>query len=150
MWFPRLAKLQDKLFWTQFLFGTKIKSTYKKVLPNTRILDLSVKEGSQHPILVLGPTQKWFNLPPLFFEQDLCPRSLRGFLASVKNYISELSKIFREFWIMYFFIYSIPFSKLSVHQRTEQRETGSFPVFSSAAQYSIIKGIELGEVTCNM
>ena len=49
---------------------------------------------------------------------------------------------------MCFFIYSIPFSKLSVHQRTEQRETGSFPVFSSAAQYSIIKGIELGEVTC--
>ena len=69
MWFLRLAKSQQKLFGTLFLFGTKIKSTYKKVLPNTRILDLSVKQEFQHPIQVLGPTQKWDDFPPTFYEQ---------------------------------------------------------------------------------
>ena len=68
MWFLRLAKSWHKLFRTQFLFGTKIKSTYKNVLRNTKILDLSVKRGSQHPIYVLGPRQKWVDLPPTFFE----------------------------------------------------------------------------------
>ena len=67
MWFLRLAKAGHKLFWTQFLFGTKIKSTYKNVLQNTKILDLSVKRGSQCPIPVLGPRQKWVDFPPTFF-----------------------------------------------------------------------------------
>ena len=68
MWFLRLAKSLHKLFRTQFLFGTKIKSTYKNVLRNTKILDLSVKRGSQRPIYVLGPRQKWVDLPPTFFK----------------------------------------------------------------------------------
>ena len=68
MWFLRLAKSRHKLLRTQFLFGTKIKSTYKNVLRNTKILDLSVKRGSQRPIYVLGPRQKWVDLPPTFFE----------------------------------------------------------------------------------
>ena len=45
MWFLRLAKSLHKLFRTQFLFGTKIKSTYENILQNTKILDLSVKRG---------------------------------------------------------------------------------------------------------
>ena len=57
MWFLRLAKSRRKLFWTQFLFGTEIKSTFKNVLPNTWILDLSVKWRSQQPISVLSPRQ---------------------------------------------------------------------------------------------
>ena len=68
MWFPRLAKSLHKFFQTQFLFGTKIKSTYKNVLGNTKILDLSVKRESQRPIPVLGPRQKWVDFPPTFFE----------------------------------------------------------------------------------
>ena len=68
MWFLRLAKLLHKLFWTQFLFGSKIKSTYKNALENTEILDMSVKRGSQRPIKLLGPRQKWVDLPPTFFE----------------------------------------------------------------------------------
>ena len=68
MWFLRLAKSRHKLFRTQFLFGTKIKSTYKSILWNTKILDLSVKRGSQRPFQVSGPRQKWVDLPPTFFE----------------------------------------------------------------------------------
>ena len=68
MWFLRLAKSRHKLFRTQFLFGTKIKNTYKNILQNTKILDLSVKRGSQRPYQVSGPRQKWVDLPPTFFE----------------------------------------------------------------------------------
>ena len=68
MWFLRLAKSRYELFRAQFLLGTKIKSTYKNVLQNTNILDLSVKLGSQCPIHALGPRQKWANLPPTFLE----------------------------------------------------------------------------------
>ena len=68
MWFLRLAKSLHKLFRTQFLFGTKIKSTYINILQNTKILDLSEKRGSQRPIPDLGPRQKWVNFPPTFFE----------------------------------------------------------------------------------
>ena len=68
MWFLRLAKSRHKLFRTQFLFGTKIKSTYENLLRNTKILDLSEKRGSQRPIPDLGPRQKWVNFPPTFFE----------------------------------------------------------------------------------
>ena len=68
MWFLKPAKSRHKLFRTQFLFDTKIKSTYKTVLRNTKILDLRVKQGSQRPILVLGPRQKCVDLPPTFFE----------------------------------------------------------------------------------
>ena len=68
MWFLRLAKSLHKLFRTQFLFSTKIKSTFKNILQNTKILDLSVKRGSQHPYQVLGPRQKWVDFPPTFFE----------------------------------------------------------------------------------
>ena len=63
-----MAKSRHKLFWTQFLFGTKIKTSYKNILQNMKILDLSVKRGSQHPIHVLGPRQKWVDFPPTFFE----------------------------------------------------------------------------------
>ena len=69
MWFLRLTKSLHKLFWTQFLFGTKIKSTYEIVLRNTQILDLSVKRGSQCQIQVLALRQKWVDLPPTFFER---------------------------------------------------------------------------------
>ena len=68
MWFLRPAESRHKLFRAQFLFGTKIKTTYQNVLPNTWILDLSVKRGSQQPIQVLGPRQKWVNFPPTFFQ----------------------------------------------------------------------------------
>ena len=68
MWFVRLAKSRHKFFQTQFLFGIKIKNTDKNILQNTKILDLSVKRGSQNPILVLGSRQKWANLPQTFFE----------------------------------------------------------------------------------
>ena len=68
MWFLRLAKSRHKLFRVQFLFGTKTKSTYGNVLPNTWILDLSVKQGSQQSFQVLTPRQKWVNLPPTFYE----------------------------------------------------------------------------------
>ena len=68
MWFLRLAKSLHKLFQTQFLFGTKIKSTYKNLLCNAKILDLSVKRGCQRPIHGLGPRQKWIDLPLTFFE----------------------------------------------------------------------------------
>ena len=68
MWFLRLAKSRHKLFRTQFLFNANIKSTYKKLLRNTKILDLSVKRGSQGPISVLGPRQKWVDFPPTFFK----------------------------------------------------------------------------------
>ena len=68
MWFLRLAKSRHKLFQVQFLFSTKTKSTYGNVLPNTWILDLSVKRGSQQPFQVLTPRQKWVNLPPTFYE----------------------------------------------------------------------------------
>ena len=68
MWFLRLAKSLHKIFWTQYLFGTKIKSTYENMLQNTKNLDLSVKRGSQGPISVLGPRQKWVDFPPTFFE----------------------------------------------------------------------------------
>ena len=68
MWFLRLVKSRYELFRAQFLLGTKIKSTYKNVLQNTNILDLSEKRGSQRPIPVLGPRQKWVDFPPTFFE----------------------------------------------------------------------------------
>ena len=68
MWFLRLAKSLHKLFRSQFLFGIKIKSTYENVLQNTKILELSVKRRSQSPIYVLGPRQKWVNLPPTFLN----------------------------------------------------------------------------------
>ena len=71
MWFLRLAKSLHKLFPTQFLFGTKIKSTYEDILQNTKILDLSVKRGSQAWIQVLAPRQKWVDLPPKFFELSI-------------------------------------------------------------------------------
>ena len=68
MWFLRLAKSRHKLFRTQFLFGTKIKSACKNILPSTKILDLSVKRGSQRTFQVSGQRQKWVDLPPTFFE----------------------------------------------------------------------------------
>ena len=68
MWFQRLTKLFHKLFWTQLLFGTKINSTSKNALWKTNILDLCVKRGSQHPIQVVAPKQKWVNLPPTFLN----------------------------------------------------------------------------------
>ena len=68
MWFLKLAKSLHKLFWTQFLFGTKIKSIYRNMLQNTKILDLGVKRGCQPQIQDLAPRQKWVDLPPTFFE----------------------------------------------------------------------------------
>ena len=68
MWFLRLAKSIHKLFWTQFLFDTIIKSTYENVRQNTKPLNLNVKWGSQRPILILAPRQKWVDLPPTIFE----------------------------------------------------------------------------------
>ena len=64
MWFLRLAKLRHKIFWTQFLFGTRIKTTYKIVLPNIRILDLCAKRRSKWPISVLGLRQKIDQIAP--------------------------------------------------------------------------------------
>ena len=55
---PKISQIAAKHFWAQFRFGTKIKTTYPDVLPNTRILDLSVKPGSQRPVQVFGPRQK--------------------------------------------------------------------------------------------
>ena len=64
----KTGQISAKHFWTQFLFCTKIKSTYKIVLQNTKFLDLSVKQGSQCQILLLAPRQKWVDFPPTFFE----------------------------------------------------------------------------------
>ena len=47
MWFLRLAKSLHKLFQTQFLYATKIKSTFENVVQNTKILDLSAKRWTQ-------------------------------------------------------------------------------------------------------
>ena len=102
MWFLRLAKSLHKLFRTQFLFGTKIKSTYKNVLRNTKILDLSVKRGSQHPIYVLGPRQKWVNLPPTFFELFINFLVVWHLLLNIqKNLSSPFSVLARygPFWL---------------------------------------------------
>ena len=52
---------------THFLFLTNIKTTYKIVLQNTKIFDLSQKRGSRQLISVLGPRQKSHNLPPTFY-----------------------------------------------------------------------------------
>ena len=68
MWFQRLAISWHKLFWTQFLIGTKIKASNKTVLQTKRILDLTEKWGSQQLFWVLGQRQKWVKLPPTFFK----------------------------------------------------------------------------------
>ena len=67
MWFLRLAKSRHKLFRTQFLFGTKIKSTYKSILWNTKILDLSVKRGSQRPFQVPSKAKMSRFAPNIFW-----------------------------------------------------------------------------------
>ena len=43
-----------KKFWAQFLFGTKIKTSYQKVLPIIESLDLRAKLGVSGFILLLG------------------------------------------------------------------------------------------------
>ena len=60
MWFLRLAKL----FQTQFLFNTKIKTTNENILPNILILDLSEKQGSN----IADKKQK---------ETELCVKIIR-------------------------------------------------------------------------
>ena len=63
-----MAKSRQKLSWTQFQFGAKIKTFRENVLQNTWIFNLSAKQGSRCPFPVLGPRQKWVNFPPTFFE----------------------------------------------------------------------------------
>ena len=56
------GQISPRLLQTQFLFAIKIKSTSRIVPPNTWILDLSVKRGSQCPIQVLrsfSPNNFW-------------------------------------------------------------------------------------------
>ena len=82
--------------------GTKIKSTYKNVLRNTKILDLSVKQGSQCPILVLAPRQKWVDLPPTFFELFINILVVCHLLLNIqKNLLSRFSVSARycPFWL---------------------------------------------------
>ena len=102
MWFLRLAKSRHKLFRTQFLFGTKIKNTYKNILQNTKILDLSVKRGSQRPIPVLGPRQKWVDFPPTFFELFINFLLVCHLLMNIqKNLLSRfsISARYGPFWL---------------------------------------------------
>ena len=102
MWFLRLAKSLHKLFWTQFLFGTKIKSIYKSVLQNTKIMDLSVKRGSQRPTHVLCPSQKWVNFPPTFFELFVNILVVCHLLFNIqKNLLSRfsISTRYGPFWL---------------------------------------------------
>ena len=42
-----MVKSQDKNFRAQYLFHTKIKTTYQNVLQTTEILELRLKQGSQ-------------------------------------------------------------------------------------------------------
>ena len=51
-----------------FLFFACIKTTYKTLLQNTQIFELSQKRGSQWPIPVLGPRQKIDNFTPTFLR----------------------------------------------------------------------------------
>ena len=97
-----MAKSRHKLFRTQFLFDTKIKSTYKNVLRNTKNLDLSVKRGSQRPILVLAPRQKWVDFPPTFFELSINILVVYYLLLNIqKNLLSRFSIFARygPFWL---------------------------------------------------
>ena len=48
------AQISPRLFLTQFLFTIKIKSTWRIVPPNTLILDLSAKQGSQCLVKIFG------------------------------------------------------------------------------------------------
>ena len=123
MWFLRPAKSRHKLFRAQFLFGTKIKTTYQNTLPNTWILDLSVKRGSQRPVSVLGPRQKRVDLPPTFFQlfinflvdfHLLCriPKNLESRFSVSVNY--------HRFWLLtwskmknFDFFYKMPFNFFS-------------------------------------
>ena len=43
----RMAKYQNKNFRKQFLFHTKIKTTYQKLLATTEMLKVRLKQGSQ-------------------------------------------------------------------------------------------------------
>ena len=102
MWFLRLAKSLHKLFRTQFLFATKIKSSYKNVLQNTKILDLSAKWGSQRPIQVLAPRQKWVDFPPTFFELSINFLVVCHILMHIQNnllYRFSILARYGPFWL---------------------------------------------------
>ena len=102
MWFLRQAKSLHKLFKTQFLLGTKIKSTYSNMLQNTKILDLSAKWGSQRPIQVLAPRQKWVDFPPTFFEFFINFLLVCHLLMNIQKNLSSrfsISARYGPFWL---------------------------------------------------
>ena len=90
------------LLWTKFLFGTKIKSRYQNVLGNTKILSLSVKQGSQCPIQLLGPRRKWVDFPPMFFQFFIIFLVVCHLLLNIKKkmlwHFSSLAR-YGPFWL---------------------------------------------------
>ena len=68
MWFPRLAKSLHKCFRTQFLFGAKIKSTYKNVLGKNKFFGPECKTRVSASKSTFGSKAKMNWFPPTFFQ----------------------------------------------------------------------------------
>ena len=55
-------------FFEQYQFVCNIKSTYQVDMPGTKNFDVGANTVPWGVISVLGPRQKWVNVPPTFFQ----------------------------------------------------------------------------------